>query len=121
MIQNRNHKTYGDAGEELAVQFLVQEGYRILCRNFRSRHGEIDIVAIADGYLCFVEVKRRKNTASGHPFEAIGVSKIRRICNTALYYLQCHRLSDTTAVRFDVISIVGEEVSLIKDAFSFQC
>ena len=58
MVQNRNHKTYGDAGEDLATQFLVQERYRILCRNFRCRHGEIDIIAESDGYLCFIEVKK---------------------------------------------------------------
>ena len=121
MVQNRNHKTYGDAGEDLATQFLVQERYRILCRNFRCRHGEIDIIAESDGYLCFIEVKRRKNTVSGHPFEAISINKIRHICRTALYYLHCNGLPDSTAVRFDVISVVGEEVSLIKDAFSFQC
>lgn len=121
MKQKTNSKAYGNDGEILAVQFLEREGYQILQRNFRCKLGEIDIVARSEGYLCFIEVKRRKNMASGHPFEAISIHKIKRICKTALVYLRFHQLPNTTPIRFDVISIIGEEVSVLKDAFSFQC
>lgn len=121
MVLNQKRKAYGTDGEELAVQFLMQNEYRILHKNFRCKQGEIDIIAKSDGYLCFIEVKRRKNLSAGHPFEAINTKKMKRICNTALYYLRCHNLSDLTPVRFDVVSIIGEEVTLLKDAFSFIC
>jgi len=117
---NKYNKIYGDAGEKLAVSYLEQDGYRVLVRNFRCRQGEIDIIAQDGKYLCFIEVKRRKGTSSGHPLEAISPNKIRHICKAALYYLQSAQLPESTAVRFDVISIVGEEVSLLKDAFSFH-
>ena len=120
MEKNRYKKTYGDDGENLAVLYLESEGYRILHKNFRCRQGEIDIIAIEDNYLCFIEVKRRSGTISGHPLEAISPTKIRHICKTAIYYLQSSHMPDSTAVRFDVISIVGEEVSLLRDAFSFH-
>lgn len=118
--QNRYKKTYGDDGESLAVSYLVKEGYQIIARNFRCRQGEIDIVAKDENYLCFIEVKRRKGTSSGHPLEAISPNKIRHICKAALYYLQSAHLPESTAVRFDVVAIIGEEVSLIRDAFSFH-
>ena len=120
MVQNKYKKTYGDDGENLAVAYLEQKGYQIVARNFRCRQGEIDIIAKDGMYLCFIEVKRRKNTTSGHPTEAISPNKIRHICKSALYYLQSSHLPESTAVRFDVIAIVGEEVSLLRDAFSFH-
>ncbi len=120
MEQKRYKKSYGDKGEELAAAYLEHAGYQIVMKNFRCRQGEIDIIAREKHYLCFIEVKRRKDISSGHPFEAISPVKIKRICKTALFYLQTHYLSDATPVRFDVISIVGEEVSLLRDAFSFQ-
>ena len=120
MEESRYKKSYGDDGENLAVLYLEKEGYRILNKNFRCRQGEIDIIAMEENYLCFIEVKRRKGTASGHPLEAISPNKIRHICKAALYYLQFSHLPESTAVRFDVISIVGEEVSLLRDAFSFH-
>lgn len=120
MEQNKYKKTYGDDGEQLAVSYLEHEGYQILTRNFRCRQGEIDIIAREGKYLCFIEVKRRKGPAAGHPLEAINPNKIRHICKTALYYLQISHLPESTAVRFDAISIVGKEVSLLRDAFSFH-
>ena len=120
MEKTRYKKSYGDKGEKLAALYLEQAGYRIMEKNFRCRQGEIDIIAREKQYLCFIEVKRRKDITSGHPFETINPWKIKRICKTALFYLQTHHLSDATPVRFDVISIVGEEVSLLRDAFSFQ-
>ena len=111
----------GEYGEILAARYLRKHGYIIVEGNYHCKFGEIDIVARSEGYLCFIEVKRRKNMASGHPFEAISIHKIKRICKTALVYLRFHQLPNTTPIRFDVISIIGEEVSVLKDAFSFQC
>lgn len=120
MERNRYKKAYGDAGEDFAVEYLKNAGYQILERNFRCRQGEIDIIAKENRYLCFIEVKRRKNTATGHPLESIHKKKIHSICRTALYYLQSHSITDSTPVRFDVISVVCEDVLLLRDAFSFH-
>jgi len=119
-LQNGYKKNYGNTGEDIAEKYLEQNGYHILERNFRCRQGEIDIVARESSYLCFIEVKRRKDTSAGHPFESISEKKIQRICKTALYYIKSHFVTETTPVRFDVISIIDEEVSLLRDAFSFR-
>lgn len=121
MLTEQKHKSYGTDGEELAVQFLLQNEYHILDKNFRCKKGEIDIIAQSDGYLCFIEVKRRKSLSAGHPLEAINTQKIKRICSTALHYLRYRNLPDLTPIRFDVVSIIGEDVTLIKNAFSFIC
>ena len=121
MEKTRYKKVYGDKGEELAALYLEQAGYRIMEKNFRCRQGEIDIIAREKQYLCFIEVKRRKSLSAGHPLEAINTQKIKRICSTALHYLRYRNLPDLTPIRFDVVSIIGEDVTLIKNAFSFIC
>ena len=57
----------GRHGEEIAVSYLVENGYRILGRNITFKVGEIDIVAEKDDVLCFVEVRTRSDTLQGHP------------------------------------------------------
>ena len=119
-MKSVNNKAYGGDGELIAVKYLEQTGFRIINKNFRCRMGEIDIIAQEGNYLCFVEVKRRKTVTSGHPLEAIHPVKIQRICKTALFYMHTNRIPESTAVRFDVISVIDNEVSLLRDAFSFQ-
>ncbi len=72
----------GRAGEERAAQHLRGNGYTVLARNWRCAQGEIDIVAARDGHLAVVEVKTRRTTAYGHPFEAIDARKRRRAVAT---------------------------------------
>ena len=69
--------------ERAAERALVDAGYRILDRNFRSRGGELDIVAEENGVLCFVEVKGRRSVAFGTPAEAITAEKERRVIGAA--------------------------------------
>ena len=57
----------GDFGEDLAARYMIEKGYEILCRNFSKPYGEIDIIAIKDDIICFVEVKTRKSTQYGYP------------------------------------------------------
>lgn len=92
----------------------------IIARNFRCHQGEIDIIAKdTDGTTVFVEVKYRKNTKNGLPEEAVTYSKQKKISRVALFYLSYKKLPLTGSFRFDVISILGDEITWYKNAFNF--
>lgn len=115
-------KNLGRAAEEAAVLFLEERGIRILERNFRSYHGEIDIIALAEQstYLV-VEVKMRSSRECGTPAEAVNLKKQRRICYTFNYYRMQKQLGENTPVRFDVIEVDRNlQCHWIKNAFEFQ-
>ena len=86
-----NNKIKGNFGENLAAKYLENLGYKIIERNWRySRYGEIDIIALYKDSLVFVEVKSRKSTAFGHPFEAIDEKKYKQVHAIAQAYMaQC--------------------------------
>ncbi|HHW89614.1 MAG TPA: YraN family protein [Clostridiales bacterium] len=107
----------GKIGEAKAVYHLKKTGYTIIQTNFRCSIGEIDIIAQDNGVLAFVEVKSRKDTAYGYPSEAIGYKKRQNIAKVAITYIKQNNLFDMP-VRFDVVEIIGDEINLIKDAFS---
>lgn len=113
----------GREGEDLALGFLKKEGYRILAKNYRSRLGEIDIVARDKDTICFVEVKTRQFLESGEPLEAVNALKQRKISKTALGYLKEKHLLDRKA-RFDVVAVTYSEnkpcLNLIKNAFDLD-
>lgn len=112
-----NQRGVGLQYEQKAVDYLQQLGYLILERNYNLRTGEIDIVAKDGRYYVFVEVKYRSNAKNGLPEEAIDYRKQRKITNTARGYLLKHRLSEDTPCRFDTVTILRDEIHLIKDAF----
>ena len=94
----------GRAGEEAALQILQMRGYKILDRNFRSRYGEIDIVAQDGNILVFVEVKTRWSRKYGYPEEAVTPRKLQSIIRTGEYYKVTH--SDTPdLIRVDVVAL----------------
>ncbi len=99
-----DRKKLGQAGEQLAADFLKRKGYTIVQRNFRCAAGELDIIARDNDYLVFVEVKTRRNHNYGSPLEAVDFRKQRQICRTALCYLQKHSAEDQN-IRFDIIAI----------------
>lgn len=105
------HKTStrdsGNAGENAALRFLLQKGYKILQRNFRSKVGEIDIIATEGGALVFVEVKTRWNRNYGYPEEAVTPYKLRSIIKTAEYF---KLLNPNTPglLRIDVVALEVE-------------
>ena len=68
-------------------------------------------------YLCFIEVKYRKDLSDGYPEEAVDLNKARRITRSAMLYMNMCGLEETTPCRFDVVSILGDEIKLIKNAF----
>lgn len=111
---------FGKCGEDIASDFLKRNNYKILKRNYRSRLGEVDIVAEDKGVICFIEVKTRHSDRFGEPQEAIFKKKQRQISKAALCYLKENKLMDSRS-RFDVLSItyIGQspKIDLIRDAF----
>ena len=110
-------KQYGKMGEDKAVAYLEKEGYRILERNWRFRHWEIDIIAEKDDVIVFVEVKTRRGDLLLR--EIISQSQIKTLINAAECYLRSQ--TKTVECRFDVILLrdSGSNLNLehIKDAF----
>ena len=94
----------GKTGEDIATQYLIQKGYKIVERNFYCRQGEIDIIAKEKQEIVFVEVKTRSNLCFGKPREAVDEGKQNHIYKTAKYYLYKHKL-ENSYVRFDAIEI----------------
>lgn len=111
----------GKWAEQVARDHLEAYGLETLELNFRSRHGEIDLVMRDNAALVFVEVRFRKTGHFGTGAESITSEKRRRLIATALQYLQHIAANETQACRFDVISISGSDGNLlvdwIKDAF----
>ena len=86
-IRMRYKKDIGDSGEQFAAEMLEASGFYILERNYRTKVGEIDIIACRDGVLHFVEVKTRTGTSCGYPAEAVTEIKRQRIRRAAEWYL----------------------------------
>ena len=100
-------KELGEKGEEIAVELLIEKGYKILERNYRYGHGEIDIIAKdpSDGYTVFVEVKARQNLEYGEPEYAITKSKQKQIRKIAELYLFDKEIMELEC-RFDVVTVL---------------
>ena len=96
----------GAAGENAAARHLEARGYEILGRNFRTRHGELDIVAAGDGCLVFCEVKARLGrAATERALEAVGPAKRQRLRRMAAEWFASHSGPGLPGVRFDVIGV----------------
>lgn len=115
-----NQRT-GRNGEDIAVQLLKQQGYEVICLNWRHKHLEIDIVARDGNQLVFVEVKTRSSNTFGMPYEAVDWVKQGRLTRAADRYIMAHRYAGE--IRFDVVSVLysaadkSYRTELIKDAF----
>ena len=111
----------GRQGEAAAEEALVRAGLRILERRFRSRFGEVDLVALDGDVMVFVEVKTRRGLRFGSPAEAVIPRKQARLARAALAYLSRHGMLDRCS-RFDVVEVLAEAggrmvVRHIPDAF----
>lgn len=114
----RNQIT-GQQGEDEAVQFLKKRGYKIVERNFKKPQGDIDIVALEDDTLVFVEVKTRYSKAYGLPIEAVTPWKVRALIRNAQLYKMLHP-DYPKSLRIDVVSVdytngVKPTIELIKN------
>lgn len=110
----------GRTYEEKAAEYLKQQGVRLIVSNFRCRQGEIDLVGIHEHCLVFFEVKYRKDGRCGMPEEAVGVNKQKKICRTSDYFRISNKQYQQMQVRFDVIAVMGEEITWYKNAFFYQ-
>lgn len=115
-----NKRQIGSYAEQIAANFLIQNGYRIVEMNFRCKTGEIDIIAEDEDYTVFVEVKYRKDISNGFPREAVNIHKQKTIIKTAKFYIFKNNLYNCN-FRFDVVEMIGDmedlSINLIKDAF----
>jgi putative endonuclease len=110
-----NARAKGLAGERRAEAFLIQRGYRVLARNFRTRRGEVDLIVANPDRLAFVEVKTWDALDRDSLGQAVGAAKQRRIIEVARSYLGRHPRPERPA--FDVILLRGGEVLHLQDAF----
>jgi putative endonuclease len=94
----------GESGENLAVRELTARGYAILARRYRTRHGEIDIVAEHGATIVFVEVRARATAEFGRAAETVTDRKKRKVTAMAVEYLARHRVTNRPC-RFDVVAI----------------
>ncbi len=119
IMMHMNKRSIGTKYEDMAAVYLEQKGMRIVERNFRNRTGEIDLIARDKAFLVFIEVKYRSTEKTGSPMEAISFSKQRNICKVSDYYRMKHGIGEECGIRFDVISICGEEITHIPNAFDY--
>jgi putative endonuclease len=120
MSGKRAHLTLGTLGEDLAVNALVEKGYRIVARNHIISGHEIDVIAMDGDMLVFVEVKTRSNRDYGKPLESIGYKRVKRLRKAAELYLAKGKIKGVS-VRFDAVSVemTGEKavVEVVRNAF----
>jgi putative endonuclease len=121
-MRARTRTELGKWAEDHACRALTRQGYAILARRYRTRFGEIDIIARDRGVLVFVEVKSRRTLTCGVPANGVTAQKQRRLLQLAAMYLQRHNLHNAPC-RFDVVSVYcprpGEppRVDLLQSAF----
>lgn len=108
-MESLHNKHFGAQGEEIACNFLKKQGYRVIERNFRTRNGEVDIIAIDQSQkpytLVFVEVKTRVSQRFGSPFESVHYYKMKALMRTALFYQSTHK-SLPSLLRIDAIAVM---------------
>ena len=108
----------GRAGESAAVVLLEEKGMQILERNFRSRMGEVDIIALDGESIVFIEVKTWSAYGIDALEQAINLKKQRKIIETSKYFLSLHREYRYMAIRFDVIFVSSQGISHLASAFT---
>lgn len=116
-LPSKNKRQIGTIYEIKAEEYLLQNGYTVLERNFRNRSGEIDLIVKKEGQIHFIEVKYRTNADYGNPLEAVNFHKQTQIRKVAMYYLMKNKLSEWTPCQFDVIAFEGEHMTHLENAF----
>ncbi len=112
-----DRRALGRAGEDAACAYLEERGFEISLRNWRTRAGEIDIIASRDGLTAFVEVKSRTSSLFGEPEESVTPAKARRIRALAADYLSGSRTPGE--VRFDVVAVMLEPDGRVREIRHF--
>ncbi|MCD8401664.1 YraN family protein [Tenacibaculum finnmarkense] len=113
------HNELGEKGEQLAIDYLQKNGYKILEKNYRYKKAEVDVIAQKDGFLVVVEVKTRSSTYFGNPESFVNPKKIKLLVFAINNYVNQKDLD--LEVRFDIIAIVKDKeqynIRHLTDAF----
>lgn len=120
-----NSKKCGMQGEELTAKYLMRLGFKVITKNFHSRYGELDLVAVNENLILFVEVKTRKANSLVLPAEAVFNSKIKKIIKTTVIFLEKNKQFKFLQPRFDVSEVVIKSLdsinlNYIENAFDFD-
>ena len=110
----------GNHAEQLAHEFLIDQGLHPVARNFRSRGGEIDLIMLDQHCLTFIEVRYRRSSGFMKPVVTIDRHKQRKIIRTAAMFAARNRQFATLTMRFDVVVLEGDDppsINWIRDAF----
>ena len=125
-MANQGTYNFGKEGEKVAADFLKKKGYRILEMNFRTKTGEIDIVAEHKKTIAFVEVKTRSGVSLGRPETSVNEVKQRKLFRVAELFLAKHKIRERPS-RFDIVAISGNpkepekwDIRLTQDAFRLK-
>ena len=110
------HLLRGRKGERMAARYLLRQGFDILVRRYRGRSGEIDLIAFENDTLVFVEVKTRSSREFGETWEFVDWRKQQILRRTAEEFIADHDLGQY-AYRFDIVSVLGKDVALYRNAF----
>ncbi|MBE7629503.1 YraN family protein [Tenacibaculum piscium] len=115
------HNELGEKGEQLAIEYLEGNGYKILEKNYRYKKAEVDIIAQKDGFLVVVEVKTRSSTYFGNPQDFVNPKKIKLLVYAMNHYV--HQKNIDLEIRFDIIGILQTnntfKIEHIEDAFLY--
>lgn len=115
----KNNRKKGIIGEEIAAKYLLSKGYKIIDKNYRTNIGEIDIIALENDVLAFIEVKTRTSVNYGYPYEAVNWKKQDKIIKTSLIYIK-HKNMRNYQIRYDIIEVylINEgKINHIENAF----
>ncbi len=118
-----NNREKGSWYEDLACDYLKDNNVRILKRNYRTRSGEIDIIAKDGDYYCFIEVKYRRDNRYGGPEMAVDFAKQKQISRVSRHFLYTILKSEEVPIRYDVIAVNGQKgavsIRWLKNAFDY--
>ena len=116
-----SHNELGKKGEDLAVAYLLEHGYKIVVRNFRYQKAEVDIIARSKDVLAIVEVKTRSTPDFGNPQDFVKGKQIQNLVKAVDFYVTEHNLD--VDVRFDIIAIIrnkaGTKIEHLENAFLY--
>ena len=104
MAKRKTTVEIGREGEDLAVEYLLANGYKIIDRNYYTQFGEVDVIASKDNNLIFFEVKTRRNKNFGNPEESIDQKKIESLIITAEHYLE-EKIDEEISWQIDLLAI----------------
>jgi len=116
-MQKYSRPEFSHIGEDLAARYLISNGYTVICRNYRKRYGEIDIIVEKDQHLVFCEVKTRTSHSLNWALASINYTKQKRISRAAQLYINENPQFAKHIFRFDVLIVFYYEST---DTFKVQ-